>query len=178
MTRMRRPLESSRFVICMQITLLAISFLVGLVQPLWGATANASAVGDHAWLNTVIKRVRIAALSYGFAAVLGFGLFLNFVVSSWLRKPMSFQPSERWLAGVYVLLAGWEYAHWTLALGLGCMKAASLALLARAVLFSIIAPFAVSYGTQGVMCALCASVILCTSWYYPRLISRTIGCTA
>jgi O-antigen/teichoic acid export membrane protein len=93
MTRMRRPLESSRFVICMQITLLAISFLVGLVQPLWGATANASAVGDHAWLNTVIKRVRIAALAYGIAAALGFGLFLNFAVSFWLRKPMSFQPA-------------------------------------------------------------------------------------
>jgi O-antigen/teichoic acid export membrane protein len=175
MTRMRQPLESSRFAICIQIILLALSFLIGLMQPLWGATAEASVSGDHAWLKAAIIRVQIATVAYGVAAALGFGLLLNFAVSVWLRKPVSFHPAERWLAGAYVLLGGWEYGQWILALGLGRMKPASLAMLARAVLFCSIAPLAMGFGTQGLLCALCASVVFCTSWYYPRLISGALG---
>lgn len=178
MTRTRPPAESARFAVCMQVVLLALSFLAGLAQPLWGATADACAVRDHAWVRAAIARVQVATVAYGIAAALGFGLLLNFVVSAWLRMPMTFQAPERWLAGLYVLFAGWEYGHWTLCLGQGRMKPASLAIFTRAVAFSIVAPFVAPFATQGLLCALCASTLLCTSWYYPHLVSRDLGLNA
>jgi O-antigen/teichoic acid export membrane protein len=175
MTRMRPPTESARFAVCMQIILLAMSFFVGLAQPVWGATADACATGDHVWVKAAIRRVRMAAVAYGVAAALGFGFLLNVVVGLWLRRPVTFEAPERWLAGAYVLLAAWEYGHWTLSLGQGRMKPASLAILTRALAFSVSAPFVVRFGPQGILWALCGSIALCTSWYYPRLVSRSLG---
>jgi O-antigen/teichoic acid export membrane protein len=174
MTRMRPPAESAGFAVCIQVVLLSLSFFFGLVQPLWGATADACAAGDRAWLKVAIARMRVAALLYGLASAMGFGLLLNFAVSLWLRRPLTFNGTERWLAGLYVLLAGWEYGHWTLSLGQSRMRPASRAILARAASFAVVAPFAVRFGPQGMLCALCASIFCCTSWYCPQLVSREL----
>lgn len=172
--RTRSADDTSRFAICIQLIVIAISFTVGLAQPLWGATANAVAARDVTWLRVTVNRVRLASIGYGIAVGLIFGFGLNSIVGVWLHQSLNFSVTEKWLAGGYVLLAVWEYAHWMLSLGLGLMRAASRVILCRAVIFSLLVPWTVQYGVTGVLCLLGASIVLTTFWYYPRLVSRAL----
>jgi hypothetical protein len=84
-------------------------------------------------------------------------------------------PVACWLAGAYLLLATWEYVHWSLSLGFGAMRPASHLVFLRAALFAAFVPFAAQYGQVGIMALLCASVILVTAWSFPRLLTRALS---
>lgn len=176
--RMWPPTQSAPFIICIQIILLATSFVAGVTQPLWGATANAVASKDHAWVRRAVAHVRLLSITYGILALFGCGLFLNLVVRLWMHKAIVFSTADRWLAGCYILLKTWEYCHWTLSLGLSRMRPASRAVLTRAVLFAVTAPLIMQYGSTAVLAALCASILLVTAWYYPLMISRALRVNA
>ena len=174
MARARSPLESSTFAVLFQLILFTLSFGVSLALPLWGATADAVARADNAWIKKVVRRARVAALAYGICGSVVFGLSANYVLGLWLHRPIYVDRKLCWLAGFYVLLAMWEYVHWPLALGLGAMRAASGAVFLRAVAFAASVPLVISHGAVGLMVALCTSVIAITAWYYPVLLAQLL----
>jgi O-antigen/teichoic acid export membrane protein len=171
MARVRPPLESSTFAVYLQLILLALSFGFSLAQPLWPAVADAAARADSAWVIRAVQRARVASLAYGACGLLALGLMMNVLLKLWLHRPIHVTPVACWLAGAYLLLATWEYVHWPLTLGLGAMRPASHLVFLRAATFAAFVPFAARYGLLGIMVLLCASVILITSWSYPRLLS-------
>jgi len=174
MTRTRPAGESSAFALYMQLILLVISFGVSLAQPLWPALADAAAKGDCEWVTTAIGRARAVSAMYGAGAMLAFGFLGKPIFKLWLRRPIQLDNAICWLAGLYVLLAAWEYIHWPLCLGLGAMRSASNLVLARAVVFAALLPWAVRYGPVGVLVLLCTSVILISSWTYPFLLNSAM----
>ena len=117
---------------------------------------------------------RAVSLMYGGIAMLAFGFLGKPIFKLWLRRPIQLDSAVCWLAGLYVLLAAWEYIHWPLSLGLGAMRSASNLVLARAVIFAALMPWAVRYGPVGVIGLLCASVVLISSWTYPILLSGAL----
>ena len=172
MTRVRSPLESSRFAVFFQLIIFAQALCASLALPLWGAIVDAVARGDYAWARMVVRRARLASLAYGIFALVGFGLGANPVLRLWLHRPLYMDGNVCWLGGFYVLLVTWENVHWPLALGLGAMRAASGAVFWRACAFAVSVPLAISHGNAGLMVALCTSVIAITAWYYPVLLTR------
>ncbi|MBX5495120.1 MAG: hypothetical protein IRZ15_07265 [Bryobacteraceae bacterium] len=171
LTRLRPPSESPAYIVCIQFVLLAVSFTVGLVQPLWGAVSEARARSDAGWLVKALRTARIAVLIYGVAILAGFGLFGETVLRLWVRRPIVLDPYVTWAAGLYILLATWEYVHFTFSLGLGALRPASLSAFGRAVFFAAVAPAAIATGGAGFLfLSLCASVAVTTGWLYPRMI--------
>ncbi len=173
MGRIRPPAETSRFAVFIQLLLLTISLATNLSLPLWGASADAFARADYRWITTLVRRARVGALAYGLCGTLIFGLKANSILSVWLHRPFSADRRFCWAAGIYVLLATWESAHWPIALGLGAIRAASGALFWRTFAFAISVPLLIPYGEVGLMAALCASVMALTLWYYPMLLARS-----
>jgi O-antigen/teichoic acid export membrane protein len=173
--RVRPPLESSALAVCLQLILLAVSFGFSFSQPLWPAVADAAARADRAWVVRTVRRARTASLAYGVCCLLAIGLAMNLLLRLWLHRPIHVDPVARWLAGIYILLATWEYVHWPLALGLGAMRSASQLVFLRAVAVAASIPFVARYGQAGVMASLCASIVLTTAWSFPRLLTRALG---
>jgi len=174
MARVRPPLESSTFAVCLQLILLALSFGASLAQPLWAAIADAAARADRSWVAKVMRLARAAALAYGACGLFALGLMMNFLLRLWLRRPIHVTVVACWLAGAYLLLATWEYVHWPLCLGLGAMRPASHLVFLRATIVAAFVPFAARYGQVGIVASLCASVILITAWSYPRLLASAL----
>lgn len=175
MARARAPLESSTFAVFVQLILLTLSFGMSLALPLWGATADAVARADFAWIKKVVRRARVAALAYGICGLAVFGLKANYVLSLWLHRTFYLDRRLCWLGGFYVLLAMWESVHWPMALGLGAMRPASGAAFWRALAFAASVPLLISHGGAALMASLCTSVIATTAWYYPVLVARTFA---
>ena len=175
MARVRPPRDSSTFAVYLQLILLALSFGVSIAQPLWAAVADATARADCLWAAKVVRRARAAALAYGACGLLALGLKMHVLLRLWLHRPIHVQPVACWLAGAYLLLATWEYVHWSLSLGFGAMRPASHLVFLRAALFAAFVPFAAQYGQVGIMALLCASVILVTAWSFPRLLTRALS---
>ena len=173
MTRVRSPLESSRFAVFFQLIIFAQAFCISLALPLWGAIADAVARGDQAWAKMAVRRARLAAIAYGICGLVGFGVAANTVLRFWLHRPFYMDGKVCWLGGFYLLLVTWENVHWPLALGLGAMRAASAAVFWRAVAFAASVPLVTSRGEVGLMVALCGSVVAVTAWYYPVLVAQT-----
>jgi O-antigen/teichoic acid export membrane protein len=175
MARVRPPLESSTFAVYLQLILLVLSFGMSIAQPLWPAVADAAARGDWVWTAKMLSRARAVAVAYGVSELFMMGFLMNIILRLWLHRPIQMQPVAGWAAGAYVLLATWEYVHWPLALGLGAMRAASGLVFWRAVAFAASVPLLISYGTVGLMLALCTSVLAISAWLYPLLLARTFA---
>jgi len=175
MARVRPPLESSTFAVYMQLILLLLSLSVSIAQPLWPAVADAAGRADWVWIAKVLRRARAVAVACGVCELLAVGFLMNIILRLWLHRPIHIEPVACWAAGVYVFLATWEYVHWTLALGLGAMRTASGILFWRAVAFAVSVPMVISYGTVGLMVALCISVVATSAWLYPVLLARTFA---
>jgi O-antigen/teichoic acid export membrane protein len=173
--RVRPPLESSTFAVCVDLLLLVLSFGISLAQPLWPAVADAAARRDRSWITKVIRQARFASLVYGFGGLCVFGFGMSTVLRLWLHRPIVITSLVSWLAGAYLLLAIWEYVHWPLALGLGAIRAASNLVFLRCAVFAALVPVVARYGQTGVMVLLCASVAFITAWRYPLLLSRSLA---
>jgi O-antigen/teichoic acid export membrane protein len=175
MARVRPPLESSTFAVYLQLILLVLSLSVSVAQPLWPAVADAAGRGDWVWIAKVLRNARAVALACGVCGLFAMGLAMNVILRLWLHRTIHAKPLACWLAGGYVLLATWEYVHWPLALGLGAMRTASGLVFWRAVAFAVSVPLVISYGTTGLMAALCTSVIAISAWLYPVLLARIVA---
>ena len=172
MARVQPPLESSTFAVCLQLMLLVLSFGVSLAQPLWPAVADAVARGDRRWITKTVWRARVTALAYGGGVMLAFGFMMTTLLRIWLNRPIQVSPEVCWLVGAYVLLATWEYVHWTFLLGSGAMRPASRLVLLRAAMFAALVPLAAQYGKAGLMLGLCGSILVLTGWSFPWMFAR------
>jgi O-antigen/teichoic acid export membrane protein len=172
--RVRPTDESSTFAVLIDLVLLAMSFGVSLSQPLWAAIADAAARGDREWIRRVIVKARGSALTYGAACMLTFGLGANQILNLWLRRSLRVPPDVCWFAGIYLLLAVWEYVHWPLMLGLGAMRRASNLVFLRAVVAAGLTALGGRTGSRTVMATLCISIVLTSAWLYPRFLRRAL----
>jgi O-antigen/teichoic acid export membrane protein len=167
---------SSTFAICMQATVLPIGFVLGLLQPLWSSTADAMARGDRDWLDRQMRRGRIAILMVGGSTFLTMLIFGERLVHLWLRKPVALDWWVRGLIGAYILLAIWEHFHFIMALGLGRLREATMAVFQRAVGFAIAVPLlTMAGGAKALWCGMCCSILFWTAWRLPRLLHAQLA---
>jgi putative effector of murein hydrolase len=73
--------------------------------------------------------------------------------------------------GAYILLALWEYFHFTMALGFGHLREATAAIFQRSISFAIAVPLLTKIGgVRALWFGLCCSILLWTAWRLPRLL--------
>jgi O-antigen/teichoic acid export membrane protein len=163
--------SSSLFAICIQATVLPLGFVFGFLQPLWSATADALARADHQWLDSQIKRGRSVIVAVGGCAFLMLLFFGEKLIHLWLRKPITLNWTVRGLMGAYILLALWEYFHFTMALGFGHLREAASAIFQRSISFAIAVPLLTKIGgVSALWFGLCCSILFWTAWRLPRLL--------
>jgi O-antigen/teichoic acid export membrane protein len=165
--------ESVPFAISMQVVLLAVSFTLGFLRPLWSSTADAQLRGDHAWLDKQIRAGRRTIVLAG-AVVLATMLLLGqTLVRLWIRQPITLGWQVRGLIGALILLAIWEQFYFLLALGLGHLKQATTAIFQRAAAFALSVPLLAALGgPKALWCGMCCSILFWTAWRLPRLLHR------
>jgi len=162
---------SSLFAICIQAVFLPLGFVYGFITPLWSSTADAMARGDHHWLDSQIRRGRALIVAVGVCAFLIFIFFGQQLIHLWLRKPISLDWQVRGLMGAYIMLALWEQFHFTLALGFGRLREATMAQFQRAICFGLAVPLLTMIGgVRAVWIGMCCSILFWTSWRLPRLL--------
>lgn len=176
MARSRPTAESAAFAVSVQMVLLPLSFLVGIVQPFWGTTAEAAASGDVAWVRAQINKLRWGGVAAGLVIGVVIALWGEEIVRLWLGRRVELGWSLRLGAGTYLMLAVWEYLHFVLGMGAGRIRGVSRMVFARSAGFAIVAPGLIALGAgTWVWLGLCCSVAAYTAWRMPRLIGRFVG---
>lgn len=176
MARSRPTATSAAFAVSMQMVLLPLSLVVGIVQPFWGATAEAAARGDVVWVNAQVKRLRRGAAAAGLVIGLIIGIFGEKIVWLWLGRSVELGWSLRLCAGAYLMLAIWEYVHFVLCLGAGLIREGSMMVFARSAGFAVAAPGLIAlWGGTGAWLGLTCSVAAYTAWRMPKLIRAFMG---
>jgi O-antigen/teichoic acid export membrane protein len=164
---------SSLFAICMQATILPLSFVYGFMQPLWSSTADALAKEDHHWIDGQIKNGRALIVAVGGCAFVTYIFFGQRVLHLWLRKPVTLDWPVRGLMGAYILLAIWEQYHFYIALGFGRLREATAAQFQRAVVFGLAVPLLTAIGgVKALWIGMCCSILFWTAWRLPRLLQK------
>jgi O-antigen/teichoic acid export membrane protein len=163
---------SSSFAVCMQAVILPTGSVIGLLMPLWPSVADAVARSDHRWLDAAIKKGRLVVVAAGCFTFLTTLIFGEQLLRLWLRKPVILGWQVRGLIGAYLLLAIWEYYHFTLALGFGQLRAASSAIFHRSLAFAIAVPLLAAFGgISALWCGMCCSILFWTAWRLPSMLS-------
>ena len=176
MVRSRPAVESVAFAVSVQMILLPLSLVANAVQPLWGTTAEATTRGDTEWIRAQIKRSRGAAVAVGLILGISIAIWGEQAARVWLGKSVELRWELRMWAGVYLLLAIWEYLHFVIALGVGSLRQAATMSFTRSVGFAMVVPFVIPlWGGTGLWFALCLSVGLYTAWSLPQLIRTRLN---
>jgi O-antigen/teichoic acid export membrane protein len=171
--------ESSSFAICIQAILLPLSFVVGILQPLWPATADAIARGDINWVKKHIQIGRRWTVAGGASAFLVLSLAGDRLMHLWLRQPFVLDWRVRTLMGTYMFLTFWEQFHFFLVMGKGCLRQGAAAVFQRCLGFALAVPLLAKYGGPAALWAgLCCSILLSTAWRLPRLLHLPVQQTA
>lgn len=162
--------ESAVFALSIQVVLLPLSLAVSLVQPLWALIADASARQDYAWVVSLVKTARVTITAVAIPTLAVMLLVGDRIVAIWLRRPIALSWQLRGLIAAYVMLAIWEYFHFTLALGLGRLRAGTMAVFQRSALFAIVVPLLTALGGPWALWwGLCCSVVFWTAWRLPMV---------
>jgi O-antigen/teichoic acid export membrane protein len=167
--------ESAPFAISMQIVLLALSFALGFLRPVWSSTADAHARRDHAWLDWQIKKGRLTIVLAGVGVLAAMLLVGQQMVRIWIRQPIPLSWQTRGLIGALISLSMWEQFHFLLMLGLGQLREAATAIFQRAFVFALVAPLLTAFGgPKALWCGICCSILFWTAWRLPRLLHRQL----
>jgi O-antigen/teichoic acid export membrane protein len=167
--------QSAPFAISMQIVLLSLSFTLGFLRPMWSSTADAHARGDHAWLERQIKKGRMTIVLTGVGVLAAMLLVGQQMVRIWIRQPIMLGWQTRGLIGALILLSIWEQFHFLLALGLGQLRDATVAIFQRALVFALAVPLLTVFGgPQALWWGICCSILFWTAWRLPRLLHRQL----
>jgi len=176
MARSRPAAESAAFAVSVQMVLLPLSFLAGAVQPFWGTAAEATARGDAEWVRVQLRRSRRAAVVAGLVLGVSMAIWGEQAANVWLGRRVELGPDLRMWAGVYLLLAIWEYLHFVFALGVGKLREGATMEFTRSAGFALLAPVLVPlWGGTGVWLGLCVSIAVYTAWRLPRLTKTSLG---
>lgn len=174
--RVLPPGESAPFAIFIQLVVFPLSFLMGFLRPMWSSAADAHSHADHRWLDSQIRRGRIATGLAGVVAVAIMFLAGQPIVRLWIRQPITMDWQTGGLIGANITVAMWEALHFVLALGLGRLREATGAVFQRAVAFSLAVPLLTALGgSKAVWCGMGCSILLWTAWRLPRLVRREMG---
>ncbi|MGD0733399.1 MAG: hypothetical protein ABR956_19200 [Terracidiphilus sp.] len=166
---------SSLFAICIQATILPLGFVSGFVTPMWSSAADATARGDHHWIESHVRKGRALIVCIGGCAFLGYLFFGQRVLHLWLRKPVTLDWQIRGLMGAYFLLATWEQFHYVMALGIGRLREATKAQFQRAIVFALAVPALTTIGgVRAIWIGMCCSILFWTAWRLPRLLQRAL----
>lgn len=164
--------QSSAFAICVQAIIFPLGTVVGLLQPLWSATADARSRGDYHWLRLHTQKWRNWILASGLCACLVLLCLGKQLFHIWLRKPFPMGLSLRAFLGLYILLSVSEQFYFALAMGFGRLRQATAAIFQRSIAFALAVPFLSRIGgPEALWCGLCVSILAWTSWRLPRLLS-------
>lgn len=167
--------ESAPFAISMQIVLLALSFALGFLRPLWSSAADAYARGDHAWLDRQMKMGRLTIALAGVAVLAAMLLLGQPMVRMWIRQPITLGWPTRGLIGALIWLSVWEQFYFLLTLGRGQLREAAIAIFQRAVVFALVVPLLAALGgPQALLGGICCSILFWTAWRLPRLLDRQL----
>lgn len=170
------PDAASVFAISLQLGMLAISFGVGFVQPIWSSVADAKAKGDWAWIGRCVMYSRCACACFGLSIMIAFVPFGNELTRLWLRRTVVITLEARISIALYIVLAIWENLHYITSLGLGHLGTASTAVFKRCLVFAILLPPVFLFGgTLMIWVSLCTSIIAWTGWKLPNIVSRSIA---
>jgi O-antigen/teichoic acid export membrane protein len=165
---------SSLFAICIQTVVLPLGFVYGFILPLWSSTADARARGDHHWLESQIRRGRILIVAVGGCAFLTYLFFGERLISLWLRKPVTLDWQVRGLMGAYILLGLWEQFHFTMALGCGRLRDATMAVFQRSICYGLAVPLLTMIGgVRALWIGMCCSILFWTAWRLPGLLRNS-----
>ncbi len=165
--------ESAPFAIFIQLVVFPLSFVMGFLRPMWSSAADAHSHADHGWLDSQIRRGRIAIGLAGAVAMAILLLAGQPAVRLWIRQPITMDWQTRGLVGANIMLAMWEALHFVLALGLGRLRQATTAVFQRAAAFSLAVPVLTAIGgPKAVWCGMGCSVLLWSAWRLPRLVRR------
>jgi O-antigen/teichoic acid export membrane protein len=145
LARSKSAIEIANFSISVQVTLVPITFMVGLLQPLWPATANAKESGDIPWirarLSAGLKAVGVLAFLF---VVLSFG-FGELAVRLWFGPNLVLSRSVLFLMSIYAALAIWEYLNTMILFGLGSLRTTTSKVFQRsaitALAIALLSPF-------------------------------------
>jgi O-antigen/teichoic acid export membrane protein len=163
--------ESAPFAISMQIVLLALSFALGFLRPMWSSTADAQARGDHVWLGSQITKGRLTIALAGVGVLAGILLVGQQIIRMWIRQPIMLGWQTRGLIGAIILLSIWEQFHFLLMMGLGQLRQVSIAIFQRAFAFALVVPLLAALGgPKALLCGICCSILFWTAWRLPRLL--------
>jgi O-antigen/teichoic acid export membrane protein len=163
--------ESAPFAISMQIVLLALSFALGFLRPMWSSTADAQARGDHVWLGRQITKGRLTIALAGVGVLAGILLVGQQIIRMWIRQPIMLGWQTRGLIGAIILLSIWEQFHFLLMMGLGQLRQVSIAIFQRAFAFALVVPLLAALGgPKALLCGICCSILFWTAWRLPRLL--------
>jgi O-antigen/teichoic acid export membrane protein len=168
--------ESAPFAISMQIVLLSLSFALGFLRPMWSSTADAHARGDHAWLDSQMRKGRLSIVLAGVGVLAAMLLLGQQMVRIWIRQPITLSWQTRGLIGVLILLSIWEQFHFLLMLGLGQLREAAIAIFQRALVFALVVPLLTAFGgPTALLCGICCSILFWTAWRLPGLLHRQLA---
>lgn len=174
MARSHRAAESAAFAVSLQFALLPFSFVVSILQPFWGTTAEAAARGDPDWVKSQATKLRRGGAILGLSFGVVIAIWGEHLIRFWLGKPIGLGWPLLACTGAYLSLAVWEYLHFVLCLGCGRIAEASTMVFARSAAFALVAPWLVVWwGGTGVWAGLCVSVLVYTAWRMPRLAEKS-----
>ena len=169
------PGSAAGFAVMIQMLSLAGSFVVMVTVPLWPAIADAKIRGDWLWIGTIYKKTVLGLMSYAALAGSAIALGGNWLVRHWIGPQVAPSSLLQMLIGVYFVLVVWENTNFTVLIGLGKIRQASVVFVSGSMLTVIAGVYLVNtMGNSGMALALCLGPICLTSWLFPLMIKRSL----
>jgi O-antigen/teichoic acid export membrane protein len=173
--RMVGPREVASLAVIMQVLLLISGLLSMYAQPLWPALMDAAVRGDVGWVQKSYRRALGVPMALAGFAGLGLAVCGRWVIGAWFGMEVAPDRALQASAGVYLILACWEYLHFTILVGLQGVWRSAIVLGAKSLiavcLTLILVPRA---GSVGATVALAVSALLVGVWAFPLLVRRAI----
>jgi O-antigen/teichoic acid export membrane protein len=175
------PMASNVAAILVQLGFFGFGLISMVTRPLWGASADAHARHDHAWVRAFHRKIYRWFLPGSLAVLLGFSLIGPTFTDLWLRDHPPIPRLEFLLSGMIFCLMIWAHLHYIMLGSTGRIREAAWIMGLEA--FVVIAFVAIGFRMrpvvdewQGLPSGLIGSVLaslLVSAWMLPRALRRS-----
>lgn len=124
--RTGNSLETANFAAVMNSIIISAGLLGMITTPLWGALADSHARKDLSWIIRAYRKLQIFGIGIGLLVATAYAFIGEWIFSVWYRGVISPDHLLLTMAGLYFLLLCWENVHWTMLVGMGEIKRATL----------------------------------------------------
>lgn len=162
------------FALTMQLYQMASGVWMMFIMGLWGALAEARAVGDWPWIKRAQRQIVLGsmALSIAYSIVLAFGG--NWILDLWSGGRVTADRIFLVVTGVMCSVFTWAVIHAQIMNALGFVWIQARAAMANGLLVLALGLLLIPrLGVTGLSLALLLAVALSTAWVYPLLLRRT-----